>query len=91
MGKQLRSKAHTVIQVEETDDCMLVRPDRLGKRLLRCGFADNDAQRFTIFQKSGVVRSPPAEVAIETALPSVPSGVSRCGVRVEDFPWAEHE
>ena len=35
--KQLRLKAHTVTKVEETDDCMLVHIDRLGKRLLRCG------------------------------------------------------
>jgi len=35
--KQLRLTAHTVIQVEETDEFMLVHIDRLGKRLLRCG------------------------------------------------------
>src|SRR5437660_7919610 len=35
--KQLRLKAHTVTSVEETDECMLVHIDRLGKRLLRCG------------------------------------------------------
>ena len=35
--KQLRLKAHTVTKVEETDECMLVYIDRLGKRLLRCG------------------------------------------------------
>ena len=35
--KQLRLTAHTVTKVEETDQCMLVHIDRLGKRLLRCG------------------------------------------------------
>src|SRR6266849_5878450 len=35
--KQLRLKAHTVTQVEETEECMLVHIDRLGRRLLRCG------------------------------------------------------
>jgi hypothetical protein len=35
--KQLRLKAHTVTRVEETDEGMIVRIDRLGKRLLRCG------------------------------------------------------
>jgi hypothetical protein len=35
--KQLRLKTHTVTKVEETDAHMLVRIDRLGKRLLRCG------------------------------------------------------
>lgn len=35
--EQLRLKAHTVTGVEETDECMIVRIDRLGKRLLRCG------------------------------------------------------
>src|SRR5260370_20658873 len=35
--KQLRLKAHTVTQVEETEEAMIVHIDRLGKRLLRCG------------------------------------------------------
>jgi transposase len=35
--KQLRLKAHTVTQVEETDECMIVHIDRFGERLLRCG------------------------------------------------------
>ena len=35
--KQLRLTAHTVTQVEETEECLLVYIDRLGKRLLRCG------------------------------------------------------
>ena len=35
--KQLRLKAHTVTQVEETAECMWVHIDRLGKRVLRCG------------------------------------------------------
>jgi hypothetical protein len=35
--KQLRLKAHTVTQVEETDEAMIVSIDRLGGRLLRCG------------------------------------------------------
>lgn len=33
----MRLKAYTVTKVEETDQCMLVHIDRLGKRLLRCG------------------------------------------------------
>ena len=35
--KQPRLKAHTVSRVEETDQCMVMYIDRLGKRLLRCG------------------------------------------------------
>ena len=35
--KQLGLKAHTVTDVEETEECMIVRIDRLGERLLRCG------------------------------------------------------
>lgn len=35
--KQLRLKAHTVIEVEATEECMIVSIDRLGRRLLRCG------------------------------------------------------
>ena len=51
--KQLRLKAHTVTKVEETDECMLVYIDRLGKRLLRCGVCRSDAWRSTIFAESG--------------------------------------
>ena len=32
--KQLRLKAHTVTEVEETEQCMIIRIDRLGQRLL---------------------------------------------------------
>ena len=35
--KQLHLNEHTVTKVEETDECVLVYIDRLGKRLLRCG------------------------------------------------------
>ena len=35
--KQLGLKAHTVMKVEETERYMVVRIDRLGRRLLRCG------------------------------------------------------
>jgi uncharacterized Fe-S radical SAM superfamily protein PflX len=35
--KQLRLKAHKVTKVEETEQCMIIHIDRLGKRLLRCG------------------------------------------------------
>src|ERR1700681_4156436 len=35
--KQLRLKAHTVTQVEETEEFMIVHIDRLDRRLLRCG------------------------------------------------------
>jgi len=51
--KQLRLKAHTVTKVEETGECMLVHIDRLGQRLLRCGFAGSDAWKSTTSEKSG--------------------------------------
>ena len=51
--KQLRLKGHTVIRVEETDECMLVWIDRLGRRLLRCGFAGSGAWRFMTFARNG--------------------------------------
>ena len=50
--KQLRLTAHTVTQVEETDECLLVYIDRQGKRLLRCGVCRQRCRRFTIFGKS---------------------------------------
>ena len=51
--KQLRLKAHAVTQVEETEECMLVQIDRLGKRLLRCGVCRRRSGRFTIFGERG--------------------------------------
>src|ERR1017187_9727780 len=69
---------------------MLVYIDRLGKRLLRCGVCrqrcleDHDARREREWRDLSMrnlllkLRYCPRRVACP-----------RCGVRVEDFPWAE--
>lgn len=88
--KQLRLKAHTVTGVEETDECMIVRIDRLGKRLLRCGVCRQRCR-----QVHGVRAERQWRDLSMRKLPLVlrycPRRVEcpRCGVRVEDFPWAE--
>jgi transposase len=88
--KQLRLKAHTVTKVEETDECMLVYIDRLGKRLLRCGVCRqrclevHDVRREREWRDLSMRKLP-------LKLRYCPRRVAcpRCGVRVEDFPWAE--
>ena len=77
-------------KVEETDECMLVYIDWLGKRLWRCGFSDSDAWRFTTLEESGRGRDLSMR-KLPLKLRYCPRRVAcpRCGVRVEDFPWAE--
>ncbi len=88
--KQLRLKAHTVIKVEETDECMLVQIDRLGKRLLRCGVCRqrcldiHDIRREREWRDLSL-RKLPLKLRYRPRRVECP----RCGVRVEDFPWAE--
>jgi transposase len=88
--KQLRLKAHTVTKVEESDDCMLVYIDRLGGRLLRCGVCRHRCRevydvrpmrewRDLAMRKSSLI------LCYRPRRVECP----RCGVRVEDFPWAE--
>ena len=88
--KQLRLKAHTATEVEQSDERMIVRIDRLGKRLLRCGVCrqrcrevhDDRAERqwrgLSMKKLPLVLRYCPRRV-----------DCPRWGVRVEDFPWAE--
>ena len=88
--KQLRLKAHTVTKVEETDECMRVYIDRLGKRLLRCGVCRQRCQEVHDIRKERVwrdlsMRKLPLKLLYRPRRVECP----RCGVRVEDFPWAE--
>jgi transposase len=88
--KQLRLKAHTVTKVEETDECMRVYIDRLGKRLLRCGVCRQRCQEVHDIRKERVwrdlsMRKLPLRLLYRPRRVECP----RCGVRVEDFPWAE--
>jgi transposase len=88
--KQLRLKAHAVAKVEETDECMRVYIDRLGKRLLRCGVCRQRCQEVHDIRKERVwrdlsMRKLPLKLLYRPRRVECP----RCGVRVEDFPWAE--
>ncbi len=89
--KQLRLKTHTVTKVEETDACMLVCT-LTGLESVPCAaeFAGSDAWRFTTFARSGrwrdlSMRKLPLKLRYRPWRVECP----RCGVRVEDFPWAQ--
>lgn len=88
--KQLRLKAHTVTKVEETEECMTVQIDRLGQRLLRCGVCRqrcrevHDVRRERAWRDLSMRRLP-LKLRYRPRRVDCP----RCGVRVEDFPWAE--
>jgi transposase len=88
--KQLRLKAHTVTKVEETEEHMLVHIDRLGKRLLRCGVCRQRCLEVHDIRKEREwhdlsLRKLPLKLRYRPRRVECP----RCGVRVEDFPWAE--
>src|ERR1700694_2976699 len=88
--KQLRLKAHTVTQVEETDDSMVVYIDRLGGRLLRCGVCRQRCRKVHSKRPEREwldlsIRKLPLKLRYRPRRVECP----RCGVRVEDFPWAE--
>jgi transposase len=88
--KQLRLKAHTVTKVEETDEYMLVHIDRLGQRLLRCGVCRHRCLEVHDIRKEREwrdlsMRKLPMKLCYSPRRVECP----RCGVRVEDFPWAE--
>jgi len=88
--KQLRLKAHTVTKVEETDEHMLVHIDRLGKRLLRCGVCRQRCLEVHDIREEREWRDLSMR-KLPLKLRYCPRRVEcpRCGVRVEDFPWAE--
>ena len=88
--KQLRLKAHTVTRVEETEQAMIVHIDRLGGRLLRCGVYGRRCQEVHSIRKEREwrdlsMRKLPLKLRYRPRRVDCP----RCGVRVEDFPWAE--
>ena len=88
--KQLHLKAHTVTKVEETDEYMLVHIDRLGKRLLRCGVCRQRCLEVHDIRperewRDLSMRKLPLKLRYRPRRVECP----RCGVRVEDFPWAE--
>lgn len=88
--KQLRLKAHRVTEVEETDECMIVSIDRLGQRLLRCGVCRQRCREVHDVRTERQWRDLSMR-KLPLILRYRPRRVDcrRCGVRVEDFPWAE--
>jgi hypothetical protein len=90
LRKRLGVKAHTVTKVEESDRFMIVHIDRLVRRLLALrGLPTALPEVAQCAQTAGMARSVDAECTVETALPAASSRMPRCGLRVEDFPWAE--
>jgi transposase len=88
--KQLRLKAHTVTRVEETVESMVVQIDRLGQRLLRCGICRQRCREVHSIRperewRDLAMRKLPLKLRYRPRRVDCP----RCGVRVEDFPWAE--
>jgi len=88
--KELRLKVHRVTKVETTETAMVVHLDRLGGRLLRCGLCrlrclkvhsvrgEREWRDLAMRSKPLLLRYQPRRVVCR-----------RCGVRVEEFPWAE--
>jgi transposase len=88
--KQLRLKAHTVTKVEETEKFMIIHIDRLGDRLLRCGLCRQRCRRVHSVRKEREwrdlsMRKLPLKLRYRPRRVECP----RCGLRVEDVPWAE--
>ncbi len=88
--KQLGLKAHTVTRVEQTENYMIIHIDRLGKRLLRCGLCRQRCRKVHSVRKVREwrdlsMRKLPLKLRYRPRRVECP----RCGLRVEDFPWAE--
>jgi len=88
--KQLHLKAHRVTKVKEAGECMLVHIDRLGKRLLRCGVCRQRCLKVHDIRKEREWRDLSLrKVTLKLRYRPRRVDCPRCGVRVEDFPWAE--
>jgi len=88
--KQLKLKAHTVTKVEETEKWMIIHIDRLGDRLLRCGVCRQRCRKVHSVRKEREwrdlsMRKLPLKLRYRPRRVECP----RCGLRVEDVPWAE--
>lgn len=78
-----------MVKVEETDEHMVVHIDRLGKRLLRCGVCRQRCLKVHDIRQEREWRDLSMR-KLPLILRYGPRSVEcpRCGVRVEDFPWA---
>ena len=88
--KQLGLKAHTVTKVEESERYMMVHIDRLGRRLLRCGVCRLRCRKVHSMRRAREwrdlsMRKLPLRLRYRPRRVECP----RCGLRVENFPWAE--
>ena len=88
--KQLRLKVHRVAKVETNQEIMIIEIDRLGRRPLRCGVCRKPCRRVHSVRKWREWRDLSMR-KLPLVLRYQPRRVQcrRCGVRVEDFPWAE--
>ncbi len=87
--KQLGLKAHTVTRAEETERYLIVHIDRLGSRLLRCGLCRQRCRKVHSVRRAREwrdlsMRNLPMKLRYRPRRVQCP----RCGLRVEDFPWA---
>jgi transposase len=88
--KELRLKVRRVTRVEGTGVQMIAYLDRMGGRLLRCGVCSLRCKKVHSLHKEREwrdlsLRSKPLVLRYRPRRVECP----RCGVRVEDFPWAE--
>ena len=90
IGKQLRLKSHTVTKVEESEEWITVHIDRLGRRLLRCGLCRQRCREvYDICQKRTGRDLSMRKLSLRLRYRPRRVDCPRCGVRVEDFAWAE--
>jgi len=89
--KQLRLKAHKVTGVEVCNEQVVIQIDRLGSRLLRCGLCRRRCHKTHGRQGQTRTWKDLSLRGVTMVLRYQPRRVCcpRCGVRVEDFPWAE--
>ena len=88
--KQLRLKAHRVTKVEFREDHMMICIDRLGNRRLRCGVCRKPCRQVHSVRKERAWRDlSMRQMPLVLRYPPRRVKCPRCGVRVEDFPWAE--
>jgi transposase len=88
--KQLRLKAHRVRNVELDEEQVVVRIDRLRSRMLRCGLCGQRCRKVHSTQRQRMWRDLSMR-GVAMVLQYRPRRVNcpRCGVRVEQFPWAQ--
>jgi len=89
LRKGLGLKAHRVVAVREDDDVIVAEIDRIGRRRLRCGGCGGVAKRTAGRRplrrwRDLRLRDRPLVLAYEPYRVHCP----RCGVRVEQVPWA---